>query len=313
MIKVSIIIPVYNVEKYLRQCLDSVVLQTLKDIEIICINDGSTDSSFDILKEYEEKDKRIIIINKENEGLSAARNLGILKARGEYIGFVDSDDWLELDFYEKLYNAAKKYQADIACTNIRRVYEDFSECLYMKCDKYRSFAKLRKKYKLAQLPENCYVMNRIYERIKLQKSKLQFENGVTFEDIVFSHKVIYFLGKLVTVPDTNYYYRDNPYSIVNIRSEKRIADYKNAIAKALKFLQENNVRISNLSAYHYELKKSYSFVGLPILAVKKYGDTVRYCLFGKFPVFESKTIYYNAKCKLYDKRENLKTVLEQPV
>ncbi len=90
--KVSIIVPVYNVEKYLSTCLDSLINQTLKDIEIICINDGSTDNSLNILNEYAQKDTRIIVINKENSGPGSCRNLGIEKATGEYIQFVDSDD-----------------------------------------------------------------------------------------------------------------------------------------------------------------------------------------------------------------------------
>lgn len=118
--KVSVIVPVYNVEKYLEKCLETLISQTLKDIEIICINDGSKDSSLNILKKYALNDERIKIIDKHNEGLSAARNDGLNAATGEYIGYVDSDDWVDLNFYEKLYNAAKKYNAEAACANIIR-------------------------------------------------------------------------------------------------------------------------------------------------------------------------------------------------
>ena len=96
--KVSIIVPVYNIEKYLAKCLDSLINQTLEDIEIICVNDGSTDNSAEILNEYAQKDCRIKIINQDNAGLSAARNTGINAANGEYIGYVDSDDWIDLNF-----------------------------------------------------------------------------------------------------------------------------------------------------------------------------------------------------------------------
>ena len=94
-VKVSVIIPLYNVENYLKQCLDSVVNQTLKEIEIICINDGSTDNSKQILEDYARKDDRIKIINRKNSGQGVARNVGIKYAKGEYIGFVDSDDWVD--------------------------------------------------------------------------------------------------------------------------------------------------------------------------------------------------------------------------
>lgn len=103
MSKVTIIIPVYNVEKYLEKCLNSVICQTLKDIEIICVNDGSTDNSQQILKEYAQKDERIKIVDKKNGGLSSARNAGLDAATGEYCYFLDSDDWIELNTLEKLY------------------------------------------------------------------------------------------------------------------------------------------------------------------------------------------------------------------
>ena len=113
--KVSVIIPVYNTEKYLKKCLDSVCNQTLSDIEIICINDCSTDNSLEILNEYASKDDRIKIINfEENKGAAVARNVGIDTACGEYIGFVDSDDFVDSDFYEKLYNTASENNSDIA-------------------------------------------------------------------------------------------------------------------------------------------------------------------------------------------------------
>ena len=113
MSKVSVIIPVYNTEKFLRKCLDSVCNQTLQDIEIICINDCSTDGSLEILREYAGKDNRIKLIELlENCGAAKARNIGIDIAEGEYLGFVDSDDFIDLDFYKKLYGKAKETDAD---------------------------------------------------------------------------------------------------------------------------------------------------------------------------------------------------------
>ncbi len=118
MYKVSVIIPVYNTEQYLNKCLDSLVNQTLKDIEIILINDGSTDNSQNIIDEYSAKyPDKIKSFIKENGGQATARNLGITKATGEYIGFVDSDDWIELNMYEELYNKALSEGLDIVCCN----------------------------------------------------------------------------------------------------------------------------------------------------------------------------------------------------
>ena len=110
--KVSIIIPTYNVEAYLKECMDSVTRQTLKDIEIICINDGSTDGSLEILKEYADKDPRIVLVDKENEGYGVGMNIGLDKASGEYIGIVEPDDFVPLNMYEDLYNTAKENDLD---------------------------------------------------------------------------------------------------------------------------------------------------------------------------------------------------------
>ena len=111
--KISVLVPIYNVEKYLPECLDSLISQTLKDIEIICINDGSTDSSLQIIKRYAKKDSRIIVINKKNSGYGDSMNQGLAKATGEYIAIVESDDYIDEDAWENLYKLAKKHNADI--------------------------------------------------------------------------------------------------------------------------------------------------------------------------------------------------------
>ena len=113
MIKVSVVIPIYNVSKYLPKCLDSLVNQTLKNIEIICVNDSSPDNSLQVLEEYASKDQRIKIINQPNAGPGIARNNGILAAKGKYVGFIDPDDWVDLDMFEKMYNTAEINQADL--------------------------------------------------------------------------------------------------------------------------------------------------------------------------------------------------------
>ena len=115
--KISIIIPAYNVEKYIGECLLSIIKQTFKELEIIIINDGSTDRTEEIIKLF-KKDKRIVIINQKNKKQGGARNTGLKIAKGEYIGFIDSDDWIEHNYYEELYKAILKYNADIAVTNI---------------------------------------------------------------------------------------------------------------------------------------------------------------------------------------------------
>lgn len=117
---VSVIVPVYNVAQYLEQCLDSVVNQTMKELEIILVNDGSTDGSDEICEQYAKQDERVILLHQKNQGLAAARQAGLDVAHGEYIGFVDSDDWLELSMYEEMYDAARNNNADIVFCNVYR-------------------------------------------------------------------------------------------------------------------------------------------------------------------------------------------------
>ena len=123
--KVSVIIPVYNAEKHLKQCLDSIINQSLKEIEILCVNDGSTDNSQQILEKYAKKDDRIELINKKNTGSGAARKTGLHNAKGEFIAFVDSDDWVKLDTFEKLYKNAISNNSDVVLHNIM-LYDESS-------------------------------------------------------------------------------------------------------------------------------------------------------------------------------------------
>lgn len=124
MAKVSVIVPVYNAEKYLQRCLDSVMGQTLSDIEIICVNDGSTDESPQILEAYAERDSRIKVIHKEKGGLVLARKTGLTAAEGIYIGYVDSDDWIEPNMYERLYEIVSQHGCDIAASGLFRQFSD---------------------------------------------------------------------------------------------------------------------------------------------------------------------------------------------
>lgn len=265
MAKISIIVPVYNTEKFLEKCLNSLINQTLKDIEIICINDGSTDKSLQILEKFANKDKRIQIINQTNSGLSVARNIGIKKAKGEYIGFVDSDDWVDLNFFEQLYINVKKYNADIGVAGIKRV-RSYKWKYHIKLEKEEVIQDTNKKFKKCDVPEKCYVWNKIYKLSELQKLNINFEPNVYFEDRLFTAQVLINLKTLVTVPDIYYNYWTNPNSIVKTKSKKKLKDSQYTKEKLMKYLKENNV---NLDHYYTQIKK-FKFLGLTFLKIKYY-------------------------------------------
>lgn len=194
MAKVSIIVPVYNVENYLRRCLDSLINQTFKDIEIICVNDGSTDNSREILEEYKNKDSRIIIIDKENGGLSSARNTGLKYVTAPYVAFVDSDDWVEPETFE---TALKYMDCDIDAVNFgaRIVIEGIDENSdRAKYEKEYHKINMSGKYKICnetikQLSNTCW--NKLYRKEIIDKFEIDFPEGNLFEDGEFFHK--YFL------------------------------------------------------------------------------------------------------------------------
>lgn len=286
--KVSVIIPVYNVEKYISKCLDTLINQTLKDIEIICINDGSKDNSLSILKKYAQKDSRIKIIDKQNEGLSVARNDGLKLARGEYIGYVDSDDWVDLDFYEKLYNAAKKYNSDIACGNIIRCGKKVKK-YRIKYLKEEYFTDNIEKLKTVKIPKYNYIWNKIYHRENLIKTQILFPEGKTYEDIACAIKMIYYLNGVVTVPDTGYYYRKNPCSIVMTKSDKHIQDCKYTENIMINFAKEKHLE-EVLWGYKMTKRDRYQFMNINILKTfYYYPNTKKYCLFGFIPILKVKS------------------------
>ncbi len=282
--KISVIVPVYNGEEFLSQCLDSILAQTLQDIEILCVNDGSTDNSLKILKGYAKKDKRIQIINQKNQGLSASRNNAMKIAKGEYLSFVDADDYINEQFLEELYNSAIKENADIALGNIIRVENGEKPWL---CYKKKQVAdKTDDIFKLLNLPKTCYVWNRIYRREFILNNNLFFKEGITFEDIIWSPQVAYKAKKAVCVPKADYYYRYNEKSIVatsiknpekqkNIRSAHEFYNefvLKNKLKVPLAWEKECLLRVLGLKLVRTReicnYKKEYFFCGIKIAQSK---------------------------------------------
>lgn len=265
--KVSIIVPVYNAEKYLERCLDSLVNQTLKDIEIICINDGSTDKSLKILNKYAAQYNNILILEQENKGQSAARNTGIKSACGEFISFIDADDWVDLNYFEKLYSAVKKYNCEIAVSGMIRLHR-FHKKFHLKFEYEKITDDVNEKFELCDVPELSYACNKIYNRESFLKHNLEFEEGRLFEDLILTPKILYYMGKMVAVPDTYYYYWRHSKSTVAAKTEKRKNDLIYARKKSKAFIKEHNIDISS----HEPVTKRYKIFGSTILKIRKKGN-----------------------------------------
>ena len=172
---ISVIIPVYNMEKYLKRCIDSVINNTYKKLEIICVNDGSTDNSLEILEKYKSQDSRIVIIDKVNKGLSAARNSGLKIATGEYVAFIDSDDLVHPNFFEFLLKALTEYKADMSICDFRQVTDNDT----LKEVQYKSFPISRKKF-AGSSKYRYYVWRRLFRHTIIKN--LFFDEHIKVED-----------------------------------------------------------------------------------------------------------------------------------
>ena len=242
--KVSVIIPVYNVENYLRKCLNSLVNQTLKDIEIIVVNDGTLDNSQEIIDEYVKKyPKKVVSIIQENGGQGAARNTGLLHAKGEYIGYVDSDDYVEENMYEELYKKAKEEDSDIVICGNNVVKENYE---------FLSKEDVDKEFLLGKMA----VWNKIYKKNIIVDNKIQFRSKVWYEDLDFTMKV-YFSSKKISYVDKplyNYLLREG--STMNNNNIKRNLELIEAFDSLIDYCKDKKIynkakdEIEFLCIYH---------------------------------------------------------------
>ena len=210
-ISISIIVPIYNVEKTLRKCLLSIRNQTYKNIEIICVNDGSPDNSAKIVEEMMQEDSRIILINKESDGPSSARNAGLKIAKGDYIGFVDSDDYISHDMYQKLFDAMEKDLSDLICCGTNVVGEDDYTSLqnYLKTpDKMVPLSSL------LFLNLNVYAWNKLYKKEIIDSFNIQFPEGLLYEDAAFLYMYLCHVKKVSFLSDKLYFYVQHNDSIM---------------------------------------------------------------------------------------------------
>ena len=267
--KFSIIIPVYNVEKYLVECLESIVNQSFKDFEVICVNDGSTDNSLEILQKYAENDERFKVLNQENQGQGIARNNALNIANGEYILFVDPDDFIELNMLEVLNERLDVQNVDVAFfdyqifgentkTKIVRFMDEMKNTLNLNINdnfifNWQELVKDNFRY------TSMMVWNKVYSNKFLKENHIQFAPNKHAEDHIFSISATLLANKISYIKKTLYYYRKRSDSSVNKVSENNFCIFEN-IAIVADFLKQNNLYkkyehdfrnyIVNLCVYH---------------------------------------------------------------
>ena len=219
---ISIIVPIYNVATYLVRCIESLINQTYKNIEIILINDGSTDNSLDLCEKYKYIDKRIIVVDKENGGLSDARNVGLDVCKGDYVAFVDSDDYVEESYLEKLYEAIKMTDSDIAICSFSLVNENGK---LRKKEKMPNYTCVDGRYILSKVLSKTgykYVVawNKLYKREIFEN--LRFPIGKYYEDEYINYRIFYEKKRIALVPLSlyNYVLRSGSITMSSVTSEK---------------------------------------------------------------------------------------------
>ena len=251
--KISAIMPVYNTENFLSRSIECVLNQTLKDFELIIVNDGSTDNSSTIIEKYASCDSRIKVINKNNQGLGYARNSGLEYATGEYIFFIDSDDTIEINTFEELYLIAIKNDPDIIVFNMKKILEDNNEVIQDEVLKLKN-----ETINISDIGVNCYfeeyffpyihgheACNKLYKHDFIKLSKVIFDSNdyICAEDLMFNIKLLPFLDKITTINKSyyNYYQRSN--SIMN-------SGYRNnLIERFTNLVEEYNMYLINNGFY----------------------------------------------------------------
>ncbi len=253
---ISVIIPVYNREKFIKNCLDIVTNQSYKNIEIITVNDGSTDNSVNLIRRY----PTVKLINlPKNRGQSVARNIGMDNANGKYIHFMDDDDEINTTFYENLVKVSEETNADMACCEMIHQKIMSKSQLFTKQKVYTT---LKDKYRVTYVGKNGYAWRYLFKSDFLRKYNLRFEEGRLIEDLPFSFQAVFYANKIVTVPNAKYTYIFNDNSALNTTDEEKVAkrnrDYEHAREFTLNFAKENgNFKIPGVNSeqVYYFLKK----------------------------------------------------------
>lgn len=247
---ISVLVPICNVEKYLSQCLDSILNQTFRNLEVICINDGSTDSSLDIIKKYAKIDARIVVIDKANSGYGDSMNRGLSVAKGKYIGIVESDDFIEKDMYERLFNEAEKYGLDIVKGKYNLYWSD------ARCEKHSQRKQIQddiasienQVFSPRQYPVVCLttpsIWSALYKKDFLVKNNIKFlpTPGASYQDTSFAFKVWGMAGKAMLLDYYGVNYRqDNPAASMNTVSKAKIYALDEEYGEIIQFFHKNAI------------------------------------------------------------------------
>ena len=273
---ISIILPVYNVSKYLEECMKSIINQTYKNIEIIVVNDGSTDESDYICEKYKKLDNRIKVIHQKNQGLSAARNTGLNYCKGEYISFIDSDDYVKPDFIEKLYRAIKEKNTSVAICNYVSLYQNKD----LRCEENLNYNNVCSgKNFINSCVTNTVVWNKLYSRNIW--NNLRFDVGKLHEDLFIMHKIMYSCDLVSVVNEDLYVYRIRSDSITGRTFNiKRNLDNIEASENRLSFFDDKEKSFYNMCLVELIEKLRGSYVSTYVygdkkIYIKELGDMIR--------------------------------------
>lgn len=317
--KVSVVVPVYNVEKYLRRCLDSLVNQTLKEIEIICVNDKSPDDSLHILREYETKypDKIIIIDSKVNLRQGGARNLGINKASGEYIGFVDSDDWVKLDMFEKLYNQSSQTKSELVYCDYYTATSESGPFTNVRGTQHVDWDKPVEQIKRQLLVRPSSICSAIYSRNLFIDHNLFFPEKLLYEDN--------FIVPLLLSHAQSIKHVDEPLLIYYVGNVSTTRSFNNEnffdrIVTAKRMLEESRAR--GLNAYKDEIEFFYVelyLINTTVGCLKNFFPVrfgklmeIRKAIYDDVPEFEKNPYFIQKMAIDANYRKYVKTLLHAP-
>ena len=245
---ISIIIPVYKVEPYLKKCIESVIKQTYPYLQIILVDDGSPDNCGKICDEYASKDNRIEVIHTKNGGLSSARNIGISKAKGKYIGFVDSDDYISNDMYEYMYNLIEKNKADVCICNFYNIIND-KNIIKNEDNGIEELNKMQiLKEILLDKKIQSYAWNELYKRELF--NEISYPIGKKYEDIGTTFYILEKCNKIIVSGKPKYYYLNRPDSIVNNNTEQTILDYTDLIMERYDYIDKKYRELKCYNDYY---------------------------------------------------------------